>query len=194
MNLDCLVKWGHMTEKHPREETQQERNDAYTSLSNLIKRQILKYGTTYDSKDIDPGSLPSSVSVLTYKTSEEADIELTFATGISSDERGRFTAVGIMKLHDRHILGKQTDYLSINNGPFIRTDVDGKALGIGVSESAAKKDPLAAALLTELGGIALLWNSELNVQAGLDGFPITAQETNTLIEEITLGKPLPKLR
>ena len=181
-------------EKHPRDETQAERDKAYRDLTKLVKRAVFRHGKVILlPESVASGMVLASSSATGWETAEGAVLHLILLNGEHVVD-GPHRAVSVIKMHDRELLGRQTDYVSINDGPFTRTDIDGRARGAPSTRlllEASKQDPVLGAVMAEAGIMLIEGQTAKDRVAGIDGLPISAFETRELIQEIELGKPTP---
>jgi hypothetical protein len=168
--------------QHPREESQEERDEAYRALSRIIRRNLTRFGT-----DQDYG-ISGTATVLTIRTADGREADLTRYTRLDQNV-GRVDCVGITLMQDGNVFGKNTDYLSINNGPFLRTDQDGESLGVPALREGDKVSIFSIAATAFM--VADI--KDADVLEGIDGFPIAAGEARQLIETIEMSKPQPKI-
>lgn len=171
-----------MSEKHPNQETQEERDEATLALNKLIKRKLIRDGRTHDMGKLD------NVSVATIEMTDGTLADLTKYNTLT-DTGNRISSVGVTIMHSGEILGKSTEYVSIDGQPFQRMDLDAKESGAksmykGLKESMGTFEAMAVA------GIAMYVSKDEDVKDGIDGLPITAQETNELISQIQDAKPI----
>lgn len=177
-------------EKHPREETQAERDAAYRDLAAVIRGKTLRHGSKV--VGAAPGSdiVRPNTKIACWKTAEGQEMDLVFIRG-THRRSGPFASISVTKTHDTNVLGKHTEYVSINDGPFTRTDVDGNELGV-VRQEPEKRGPIFKGLMDALGVEMIELTIEKNIQEGMDGLPITAEEARSLIADIEGGSFVPR--
>jgi hypothetical protein len=175
----------NMSEQHPRHETQDERDEAYRNLAKLIKRQTIRHGSDFPEGD------RLVITVLTMRTPEGQEIDLTRVRGFHQ-EHGNIDVVSVTLMHDANVFGKQTDYCSTNNGPFIRDDMDGNELGVSGLSKRGNKSLLEFAMGHVIAGEILSAAKERDASEGIDGFPITAEEAWNLTGTIEASTPIPR--
>jgi hypothetical protein len=173
-----------MTERHPRTETQEERAEEYKELNMLIRRLVLRDGggEYINNKSHSYGCLEMTYNSATYMTRDNEEIEVSI-TRFLTESGERHVIAEVAKLYDEHALGRQTTYGSIDMGSFLRNDIDGNELGIPqMIESAGT--PLSKGILTLAGLQVVVEAKETDMAEGIDGLPITAQETRGLINAL----------
>lgn len=172
-------------QQHPRYETQVDRDNAYKDLAKLVKRTVFRHGT--EVRDPQSTFIEDRIKIVTLIGVDQREIDLVHLVGIDR-LIGAFTVLSVAKMHDEHVLGKQTEYQSNNGGPFVRTDSGGHSMGV-IPLEGTYKNPLIERIDTLFAIGQHVHAVEENIAAGIDGLPISALETRDLIRDIEQSTP-----
>lgn len=181
-----------MNERHPSRETQVEREAAYQDLNKLARKLTIRHGVlhNYDHQARADGFLQMRITAADYDTQDDGRIVVAVQRMMDKDGNNH-QSVTIIKEHDGHTLGKQTTYESFEWGAFHRNDPDGNEFGIPEAIENAP-DPLSKGLLTAMGIQVFTQKVEAREIEGIDGLPITAEETRDLIQSLESATFVPR--
>lgn len=160
---------GH--EEHPREETEEQRFKARRMLRKVAENKLKKYGEKSQIPVVDAVDVPLRL----------ADGSLGLVRRIVA---GDLDVVKINLYHTEDPLGPLTQYSSWSPGEFTRADLDPRVSSGIAEEDVDKENPVSiladAAITSMFGAMAQMENES----AGIDGFPVTAQEARNVAKQV----------
>ena len=165
-----------MSENHPREETEEQRQYSRGRLRTWVETKLKQHGQP--ALDIIPDL-------------QGVDVGLRFKDGAPGHihrykGRGTFAGLDIVKVsifHTEDTLGPSTQYTSKSPGEFTRSDINPVDSGsLSTPEINALGSDRDQGIATFLGSLAAANDQIQNQQAGVDGYPITAQEARDVFE------------
>lgn len=156
-----------MAERHPREETDKERQLAHRRLRQSCQGKLNRHGQLVPHPI--PFYLSARVVPLRLKDGRPCTIvELT--PTVDSPRTPHVLKVNLFSTED--LMGPRTCYGSKNEQPFTRTDLDPKESGAPDSEDIT----MNLESILHPGVLAAVFSKQADIAEGLDGLIISAQE------------------
>ncbi|GEM_PF-5921687 len=153
-----------MHEGHPRIETEQQRQYAHRRMHESAQQKLRRYG------EDSPASSPVlRIKDVALRFKDNTPCHLLSFQGEIMGARVNQLRINVYKTEDR--TGPMTVYVSHNSEPFTRVDMNPQ------ETSPISEQELAAGSKHAVEGVVqAVVNKQVDIEEGVDGLPITAQE------------------